>query len=69
MVKYERDLIFVVRSEDSTVYGYQCGGVQVFYQQACSEGVAGLPAPSDLIGVVSLKAKRRLERDHGIVLL
>ncbi|XP_046680237.1 uncharacterized protein LOC124367457 isoform X2 [Homalodisca vitripennis] len=58
----------IVRSEDSIIYGYQCGGVQIFYQQVCSEG-AGLPAPSDLIGVVSLKAKRRLERDHGIVLL
>lgn len=60
----------VVRSEDSMIYGCQCSRNQIFYQQACTGStMSGLPAPSDLMGVVPLKAKRRLERDHGIVLL
>nr|CAD7412725.1 unnamed protein product [Timema poppensis] len=58
----------VVRCEDSTVYGYQCGQSQVFYQQTSGFNV-GLPTPSDMMGLVPLKARRRLERDHGIVLL
>nr|CAD7266214.1 unnamed protein product [Timema shepardi] len=58
----------VVRCEDSTVYGYQCGQSQVFYQQTAGSNV-GLPTPSDMMGLVPLKARRRLERDHGIVLL
>nr|CAD7405457.1 unnamed protein product [Timema cristinae] len=58
----------VVRCEDSTVYGYQCGQSQVFYQQTAGINV-GLPTPSDMMGLVPLKARRRLERDHGIVLL
>jgi hypothetical protein len=56
------------RCEDSTVYGYQCGKMEVFYQQSTGSTV-GLPTPSDLMGLVPLKAKRRLERDHGIILL
>ncbi|XP_054263823.1 uncharacterized protein LOC128987130 isoform X1 [Macrosteles quadrilineatus] len=60
----------IVRANDSITFGYNCGGMQVFYHQPCSGAVlAGLPAPSDLMGVVALKAKRRLERDHSIVLL
>ncbi|KDR12556.1 Hermansky-Pudlak syndrome 4 protein [Zootermopsis nevadensis] len=58
----------IVRCEDSTVYGYQCGKMEVFYQQSAGSTV-GLPMPSDLMGLVPLKAKRRLERDHSIVLL
>lgn len=58
------------RTEDTVVYGNQCGGVEVFYQQAVAPGAfAVLPTPADLMGIVALKAKRRLERDHGIVLL
>ncbi|XP_067010948.2 BLOC-3 complex member HPS4 isoform X2 [Anabrus simplex] len=57
----------VVRCEDSTVYGYQCGKTEVFYQQPAGI-TAGLPTPADLMGVVPLKARRRLERDHGGVL-
>ncbi|XP_067213318.1 uncharacterized protein HPS4 isoform X2 [Linepithema humile] len=60
----------IVRTEDTVVYGNQCGGVEVFYQQAVAPGAfAALPTPTDLMGIVALKAKRRLERDHGIVLL
>ncbi|PNF36782.1 hypothetical protein B7P43_G11166 [Cryptotermes secundus] len=58
----------VVRCEDSIVYGYQCGKMEIFYQQSTGSTV-GLPTPSDLMGLVPLKAKRRLERDHGIILL
>ncbi|XP_034230532.1 Hermansky-Pudlak syndrome 4 protein homolog isoform X2 [Thrips palmi] len=59
-----------VRVHESLVYGYQCGQAEVFYQQqqAGQSGV-GLPTPADLMGTVPLKARRRLERDHGIVLL
>ncbi|KAL0125675.1 hypothetical protein PUN28_004625 [Cardiocondyla obscurior] len=60
----------IVRTEDTVVYGNQCGGVEVFYQQAVAPSpFAALPTPADLMGIVALKAKRRLERDHGIVLL
>ncbi|KAG7208950.1 hypothetical protein KM043_015124 [Ampulex compressa] len=60
----------IVRTEDTVVYGNQCGNVEVFYQQTVAPSTSGgLPTPADLMGIVSLKAKRRLERDHGIVLL
>ncbi|XP_043281615.1 uncharacterized protein HPS4 isoform X2 [Venturia canescens] len=60
----------IVRTEDMVVYGSQCGKSQVFYQQAMAPNVSGgLPTPADLMGVVPLKAKRRLERDHGIIIL
>jgi hypothetical protein len=62
------DICYDPRCEDSTVYGYQCGKMEVFYQQSTGSTV-GLPTPSDLMGLVPLKAKRRLERDHGIILL
>ncbi|XP_015598222.1 uncharacterized protein LOC107269173 isoform X2 [Cephus cinctus] len=60
----------IIRTEDTVVYGNQCGKTEVFYQQAMAPNTSGgLPTPADLMGVVPLKAKRRLERDHGIVLL
>ncbi|XP_014598265.1 PREDICTED: uncharacterized protein LOC106783860 isoform X2 [Polistes canadensis] len=60
----------IVRTEDAVVYGNQCGQIEVFYQQAVAPNISGgLPTPADLMGTISLKAKRRLERDHGIVLL
>ncbi|CAH1403961.1 unnamed protein product [Nezara viridula] len=59
----------LVRSEDTITYGYQCADTQVFYQENnCSNNI-GLPTPSDLMGVIPLKARRILERDHGIILL
>ncbi|XP_058803293.1 uncharacterized protein LOC131671110 isoform X2 [Phymastichus coffea] len=59
-----------VRTDDTVVYGNQCGNVEVFYQQAVAPNTTGgLPTPADLMGVVPLKAKRRLERDHAIVIL
>lgn len=60
----------IVRTDDTVVYGSQCGKTQVFYQQAVASSTSGgLPTPADLMGVVPLKAKRRLERDHGIIIL
>ncbi|XP_039293004.1 uncharacterized protein LOC111057824 isoform X4 [Nilaparvata lugens] len=60
----------VVRCDDSLVYGNQCGRKEVFYQQSVGgNSLVGLPNPSDLMGIVPLKAKRRLERDHNIILL
>uniref|UniRef100_T1HC08 Intu_longin_1 domain-containing protein n=1 Tax=Rhodnius prolixus TaxID=13249 RepID=T1HC08_RHOPR len=58
----------LVRGEDTISYGYQCGENQIFYQQNSSSS-GGLPTPADLMGILPLKAKRTLERDHGIVLL
>lgn len=59
-----------VRVHESLVYGYKCGRSEVFYQQQqAGQTSVGLPTPADLMGTVPLKARRRLERDHGIVLL
>ncbi|XP_059481269.1 uncharacterized protein LOC132200089 [Neocloeon triangulifer] len=58
----------IARCEDQIVYGSQYCLQQVFYQQPAGPKV-GLPTPADLMGTVPLTAKRRLERDHGIVLL
>ncbi|KAK6625069.1 hypothetical protein RUM43_005360 [Polyplax serrata] len=58
----------IVRNEDSVVYGYSCGGTKIFYQQGgCSS--AGLPTPADLMGMVTLNARKRLERDRDVVIL
>ncbi|KAK5640452.1 hypothetical protein RI129_011263 [Pyrocoelia pectoralis] len=59
----------ILRNDDSIVYGHHCGKTEVFYQQGAASGTSGLPTPADPMGTVSLKAKRRLERDHAIVLL
>ncbi|RZC22682.1 hypothetical protein BDFB_007731 [Asbolus verrucosus] len=53
---------------DGVIYGYQCGKSEVFYHQAAN-GNAGLPTPADPMSNVPLKAKRRLERNHLIILL
>lgn len=58
------------RTEDTVVYGNQCGKMQVFYQQGMPSNTSGgLPTPADLMGTVPLKAKRRLEKDHEIIIL
>ncbi|XP_008207978.1 uncharacterized protein LOC100116464 isoform X2 [Nasonia vitripennis] len=60
----------IVRTDDTVVYGNQCGNTEVFYQQAVAPNTTGgLPTPADLMGIVPLKAKRRLERDHAIIIL
>ncbi|GAB0086505.1 Intu_longin_3 domain-containing protein [Sergentomyia squamirostris] len=58
----------IIRCEESIVYGYQCGDTQIFYKQPVHSH-RGLPPPADAMGNVSLIAKRRLERDHSVILL
>lgn len=56
----------VIRSSDSLLYGHhKPGESEIFYQHAQKQS-GGLPAPSDF-NVLS-QAKRRLERDHSLVL-
>ncbi|KAJ8925239.1 hypothetical protein NQ315_001426 [Exocentrus adspersus] len=58
----------MMRGGDSVIYGYHCGPSEVYYHESAST-TAGLPPPADPLGLVQLKAKRRLERDHSIILL
>lgn len=50
------------------MYGYQHGQSSIFYKEA-GKTKQGLPPPADVMGTISLSAKRRLERDHSIILL
>lgn len=66
---YNRKLIeLILKSQDAVIYSYRCGRSEIFYQQS-SIVLPGLPPPQDVMGTVSLCAKRRLERDHKILLL
>nr|XP_022900128.1 uncharacterized protein LOC111413404 [Onthophagus taurus] len=56
-----------IRGDIYIVYGNNSGSTEIYYNQATSAN-AGLPTPADQMSIVSLKAKRRLERDHAIVL-
>lgn len=58
----------ILRDDESIIYGHHCGKNEIFYHQTVSSN-AGIPTPADPMGVVPLKAKRRLERDHSIMLL
>ncbi|KAJ6649366.1 Hermansky-Pudlak syndrome 4 protein [Pseudolycoriella hygida] len=58
----------ILRTEDTVVYGYKCGQSGIFYKQN-STIQNGLPAPADVMGTISISAKRRLERDHSIILM
>lgn len=59
---------FIIRSQDAVIYGYRCGRSEFYYQESSIKN-PGLPPPQDAMGTVSLCAKRRLERDHRILLL
>lgn len=61
-------LDIIIRNDDNIVYGNKCGSRELFYQQS-GNIISGLPTPSDVMGVVSTTAKRRLQRDHGIIIL
>ncbi|KAJ8985170.1 hypothetical protein NQ317_012822 [Molorchus minor] len=61
-------LLMFDRGGDSVIYGYHCGPSEVFYHESANTN-SGLPPPADPMGLVQLKAKRRLERDHAIILL
>ncbi|EAT36853.1 AAEL011097-PA [Aedes aegypti] len=66
---YNRKLIeLILKSQDAVIYAYRCGRSEIYYQQS-SIVLPGLPPPQDAMGTVSLCAKRRLERDHRILLL
>lgn len=58
----------ILRREENILYGYQCGNVNIFYQQSHNSST-GIPPPSDVFGNVCSVSRRRLERDHAIVLL
>uniref|UniRef100_A0A336M0T0 CSON006812 protein n=1 Tax=Culicoides sonorensis TaxID=179676 RepID=A0A336M0T0_CULSO len=58
----------ILRKHEHILYGYQCGDLEVFYQQSHNNS-AGLPPPSDVLGSVGSVVRRRLERDRAIVLL
>lgn len=62
-------LIFFYRHSDGVIYGVRSAGQsEVYYHQSAGSN-AGLPTPADPMGNVVLKARRRLERDHAIILL
>lgn len=65
------ELIILInfRNDDSIIYGYRHSQTELFYHQNTTNTNAGLPPPADLMGTVPLKARRRLERDHAIILL
>lgn len=56
------------RVDEGVIYGHHCSEKEVYYHQSATSS-AGLPTPADLMGAVPQKAKRRLERDHAIILL
>lgn len=58
----------IIRTNDSVLYGHnKSGESEIYYQHASAKQTSGgLPAPSDF-QVIS-QAKRRLERDHSLVL-
>ncbi|XP_060534855.1 uncharacterized protein LOC132707153 [Cylas formicarius] len=58
----------LLRAPDCAVYGYRCGPSEVFYHEGAGPA-SGLPLPSDPVGLIQTKARRRLERDHAVLLL
>uniref|UniRef100_A0A8D8QUX3 Hermansky-Pudlak syndrome 4 protein n=1 Tax=Cacopsylla melanoneura TaxID=428564 RepID=A0A8D8QUX3_9HEMI len=58
----------IVKYDYQVIYCYQFSNHQIFYHQN-SEASSGLPPPSDLMGSVALKARRRLERDSQLIIL
>ncbi|VEN61177.1 unnamed protein product [Callosobruchus maculatus] len=58
----------LVRCGDSVIYGHNTGPAEIYYHEPAST-CSGIPPPGDNIGLVQLKARRRLERDHGVLLL
>ncbi|XP_035904310.1 uncharacterized protein LOC118508537 [Anopheles stephensi] len=57
-----------LKSQETVLYGYQCGMRELFYTQIAN-AQGGLPPPQDVMGAVPLCAKRRIERDHFALLL
>ncbi|CAK1580634.1 unnamed protein product [Parnassius mnemosyne] len=59
---------FILRSEESVVVGWSCGGAQLFYQEAGARG-AGPPPPSDALAAAPARAARRLRAHRAAALL
>ncbi|XP_037944619.1 uncharacterized protein LOC119678611 isoform X1 [Teleopsis dalmanni] len=57
----------ILRSHETVFYGYKSGRTEVFYKEPVHT-ITGIPPPSDPMGKISLRAKKRLERDHSYVL-
>ncbi|KRT79389.1 hypothetical protein AMK59_8501, partial [Oryctes borbonicus] len=57
----------LLRDDDGVIYAHNCGKTEVYYHQSAASN-AGLPTPVDPMSIIALKAKRRLERDHAIIL-
>ncbi|XP_052902449.1 uncharacterized protein LOC128309970 [Anopheles moucheti] len=57
-----------LKSQETVLYGYQCGMRELFYTQVAN-AQGGLPPPQDVMGAIPLCAKRRIERDHFALLL
>ncbi|KAG5886851.1 hypothetical protein JTB14_017657 [Gonioctena quinquepunctata] len=55
----------LIRSSDNIIYGHHSGSSEVFYSETANF-IAGLPPPVDPMGLLQIKAKKRLERDHGL---
>ncbi|CAH2005175.1 unnamed protein product [Acanthoscelides obtectus] len=58
----------LLRCGESIIYGNNTGPAEVYYHEPANV-CSGLPPPGDTMGLVQLKARRRLERDHGVLLL
>lgn len=58
----------IIRTNDSVLYGHnKSGESEIYYQHASQkQSSGGLPAPSDF--TIISQAKRKLERDHSLVL-
>ncbi|CRK92785.1 CLUMA_CG006222, isoform A [Clunio marinus] len=58
----------IIRTNDAILYGHnKSGESEIYYQHASQkQSSGGIPAPSDF--TVISQAKRRLERDHSLVL-
>lgn len=58
----------IMKTNDSVIYGHnKSGESEIYYQHASQKQCSGgLPAPSDF--TIISQAKRRLERDHSLVL-
>lgn len=65
--KITEKLVYISRDDDGIIYAHNSGKTEVYYHQSavCN---AGLPTPVDPMSIIALKARRRLERDHAIIL-
>lgn len=67
-VKNDCYYLFFSSDGEKVIWGHKNGQTETFYQ---AEGTSrpGLPIPSDVMARIPHRAKRRLERDHGITIL